>query len=369
MKRIGIGLGLVATMAVISACSKDSGSSGAATAASGASASAAPAASSAAPAAPAKVEVGLPTGVKLDKPKAATIGGKTVTADICKLDKRGADMKSTDFAKAIRSVQPSADGGLFVLDSDAKIRKYTVQSASPCELALDTKWGTAGILTIEDNAKKADDYLTIQVDKTGNVYASGYQKVKMVTPTGTVSTVCGDDSGTLIIDRSSGDAYFNHKHVKIDAKSCDGDAVKFSGFGDDNQPDVIDAANGQLFVKGYTKAGKDNIDKVGLYKADGTSVAVVGDKDGDGDICYAQAAQSCSLGICVVDSNCRSLRAWGLDGTLVGATDINALFGVSYSWPVDFFIGKDVAWAAFGQQGEGEKAPHFGFVARITGLN
>ena len=52
------------------------------------------------------------------------------------------------------------------------------------------------------------------------------------------------------------------------------------------------------------------------------------------------AVQACSLGFCVYDSNCRSLRAWSTDGKLAGAGDLNALWGVSYSWPEKLVVTK-----------------------------
>ena len=166
--------------------------------------------------------------------------------------------------------------------------------------------------------------------------------------------------------------YFNRQKVTVNGAKCDGADMKFAGWPGDGQPDITDAVNGSVFVKGSVtpKGAKEGIDKAGVYKSDGTSVALVGDAKGDGDICYVAGIQSSPLGIAVYDSNCRSLRVWAADGSkLVGIADLNELLGVSYAWPADFVITKDAAWMAFGQQAEGDKAPNYGYVARISGLN
>jgi hypothetical protein len=358
---------LFASLALLGACKKDSG--GAAPAGSGASSAPVAVSASAAPA-PAKADVGYPAGVKMSPPKAKQVGGTTIQADVCKLDKRGADMKDSDFANAIKGLAPAPDGGVYVVDNAGSVRKYLVQSPSPCELALDQKFGTGGILAVEPDAKKAKDYDTVQIDSKGTLYVSGYQKVQMVTADGKVTKIC-DDSGHFYVDRITNDMYFNGKKVTLNGTKCDSADIKWVGWVGQNQPELIDAAGGTVFVSGSV-AGKDksNTDKVGAFKSDGTKVALVGEKDGDGDICYAAGAQNGKLGLYVYDSNCRSLRVWATDGTkLIGVADLNELFGVSYSWPVKLVIGKDTSWAVFSQQGEGDKAPNFGFVARISGLN
>ena len=365
MKRL---IGLFVPLAMFTACSKtDSG--GAAPGASSAPVASAASAPSAAPA-PAKAAVGLPAGVKMSAPKTKQLGGKSITADVCKLDKSGTDMQSKDFTDAIRGLAPAPDGGVYVVDHEGKIRKYLVQSASPCELALDAKFGHGGILALDPDPKKSNELDTVQIDSKGTLYASGGNtKVRMITPDGTIMKIC-DDTGHFLVDRVTNDMYFNGQKVTVNGAKCDGKDMKYAGWLGASQPDIIDAANGVVFVNGSVGKDKKSTDKIGVYKPDGTKVALFGDLKGDGDICYAAGAQTCGIGQCVYDSNCRSLRAWTADGSkLVGAVDLNEMFGVSYSWPVKLVVLKDTSWAIFSQQGEGDKAPNYGFIARIAGLS
>src|SRR5439155_24938405 len=96
---------------------------------------------------------------------------------------------------------------------------------------------------------------------------------------------------------------------------------------------------------------------------------LVADETGDGGVGFVSGVQACSLGSCVYDSNCRSLRAWSADGKLVGAGDLNALWGVTYSWPEKLVVTKDAAWGTWSHvaSGSGDKLPHYGFIARMTG--
>lgn len=319
----------------------------------------------------------LPASVKLAAPKAKDLGGKHVVAEICKLDTGASVMQSQDFDHAIGGIAAAADGSLYVVDHEGKLRKYTVQTPSPCQLALDTKFGQGGVLALETKPEDSKEYDTVSVDPKGNVYVSGGgAKAKLVTPAGQASAAC-DESGRLYVDRTTGDTYLRDKRVKVAGGKCEPAEAKESweGWPKDSHPDVANAANGLVFLKGSIKEGKENVDKVGVHKSEGKKVEIVGDAKGDGDICFVADVQPCAMGYCVFDSNCRELRAWSAaGGKLEGAADVNELFGVSYSWPEGLFVTKGVSWATFSQQGEKDdkadaEAPHYGFVARITGLD
>ena len=319
----------------------------------------------------------LPASVKLATPAPKDLGGKHIVAELCKLDTGAPVMQSSDFDHAIGGIAAAPDGSLYVVDHEGKLRKYTVQSASPCQLALDTKFGTNGVLTLEPKPDDSKEYDTVSVDPKGNVYVSGSgAKAKMVTPTGQASAAC-DEWGRLYVDRTTGDAYLHDKRVKVAGGKCaPADAKEnWEGWPKDSHLEVANADNGLVFLKGSIKEHGESVDKVGVHKPDGKKIEIVGDEKGNGDICYLADVQPCSLGYCVYDSNCRNLRAWSASGgKLVGAADLNEMFGVEYSWPEGLFVTKGVTWATFTQQGEKDdkvdaEAPHFGFVARITGLD
>jgi hypothetical protein len=321
----------------------------------------------------------LPANVKLDTPKPKELGGKHVVAELCKLDTGASVMQSQDFDKAIGGIAAAPDGSLYVVDHEGKLRKYTVQTASPCQLALDTKFGTGGVLALETKPEDSKEYDTVSVDSKGNVYVSGNgAKAKLVTPAGQASTAC-DEFGRFRVDRTTGDTYLRDKRVKVAGGKCDPAEAKETWEGwptKDAHSEVLDAANGLVFLNGWIKEHGKMVTKMGVQKPDGKKVEIVGDEKGDGEICSAADMQPCSVGYCVFDANCREMRAWGAaGGKLVGAVDVNELFGVGYSWPEGLFVTKGVTWATFSQQGEKDEksdaaeAPHYGFVARITGLD
>jgi hypothetical protein len=358
--RRDIGSIILVSLATCCACSKKSG-----------------AADSGAPAGSAARAVAMPPA-KLGTPKAKDLGGKHIVAELCKLDTSAPAMQSSDFDHAIGGVVQAPDGSVYVVDHEGKLRKYTVQTASPCELVLDAKFGQGGVLALEPKPEDSKEFDTVQVDQQGNLYVSGGgAKAKLVTSAGQASAAC-DESGRLFVDHSTGDTYLRDKRVTVKGGKCEAADPKeaFEGWTKDSHPDVAAAAGGLVFMKGSMKGpdGK-SVDKVGVHKPNGKKVEIVGDEKGEGDICYVAAVQPCSLGYCVFDSNCRSLRAWSASGgKLVGAGDVNELFGVDYSWPEGLFVTKGVTWATFSQQGTAAdksdaEAPHYGFVARITGLD
>jgi hypothetical protein len=322
--------------------------------------------------------VALPATVKLGTPKAKDIGGKHIAAELCKLDTTASPMQSTDFDHAIGGIVQASDGSLFLVDHEGKLRKYTVQTPSPCELVLDSKFGQNGVLTLEPKPEDSKEYDTVSIDPQGNLYVSGNgAKAKLVTAAGQASPAC-DEFGKLYVDRQTGDAYLRDHRVTIKGGKCEAADAKetFEGWPKDSHPEVAAAANGMVFLKGSIKEpDKKTVDKVGIHHPNGKKVEIVGDEKGDGDICFVADVQPCSIGYCVFDSNCRSLRGWSATGgKLEGAADVNELFGVDYSWPEGLFVTKTVSWATFSQEGAAVPgsdagAPHFGFVARITGLN
>ncbi|HEX8790638.1 MAG TPA: hypothetical protein VF765_06775 [Polyangiaceae bacterium] len=320
----------------------------------------------------------LPASVKLEAPKPKDLGGKHVVAEVCKLDTAGSVMQSQDFSHAIGGIVAAPDGSVYLVDHEGKLRHYTVQT-SPCQLALDPKFGTGGVLAMEPKPDDSKEYDTVSIDPKGNLYVSGGgAKAKLVTPAGQVSTAC-EDTGRFFVDRVNGDTYLRDKRVTVAAGGkCEPVSAKETWEGwpaKDAHAEVEDAVNGLVFLDGWIKEKGKMVTKMGVHKPDGKKLELVGEEKGDGEICSSAAMQPCALGYCVLDANCREMRAWSTaGGKLVGAFDVNELFGVGYSWPEGLFVTKGVTWATFSEQGEKDdkadaEAPHFGFVARITGLD
>lgn len=318
-----------------------------------------------------KVSVSLPDAVKFEKPEPMQFDGKKVKAEVCKLDDRGKEMTSEDFSGAIGDIALVPDGSVYVIDPQAKLRHYLVQSDSPCELALDDDFGKGGVLSLDSDAEKAKNYNALAVDGKGHLFVSGWGPPKKLSKDGKLKAICGDASGKLVIDPSTGDAYVGRAHAKIDGEDCTVDSkdAVFDAYKD--TPEIDGAGGGKVFVFG----GVGKIDQVGVYKHDGKKVALFGKKDGDEDICNVHGIAACRFGVCVYDANCRSLRVWSADGSnFLGAGDLNKVVGLTYIWPVGITVGKDAAFMSFTQEqtdkpkGD-EKSKYYGFIARVTGLN
>jgi hypothetical protein len=367
MKRMA---SVVAIAAAIAGCSKKkdaepaSGTAAPAPAAAPAKAEAPKPAPAPAPAG--KVEVALPAAVKLQPPAKVQLGARTVTSEPCKLDKRAPDMKDKDFSDGIRDLAVGPDGALYVVDDQHKIRKYVVQSASPCELALDTTWGQNGLLAVGD-LKTAAGIESVAFDAKGNLYASG-DSLHRLGRDGKDTPICGDQSGRLVIDPSTGASYVGwHETLTMTGDTCaTAPLPALDGLAKDASVQVVDATAGLLFVS--TEVG--DVHKVGVYGQDGKKTGLWGEKDGDQELCTVETAAPCSGGFCVVDGNCRKLVVWGADGKVALSTDLNALLGASYVWPKRLVVAKDAAWIAYTQGGENapDDEQHFGLISRITGL-
>jgi hypothetical protein len=337
-----------------------------------ASASAKPSASTPAPSASAAgsaVEVPLPTGplppVEIKPSTPLKIGGKEISAEVCKLDASVPMMRHESFDRAIRGVASAKDGVVYVLDNDGKLRKYTASKAGECELTIDKGFGQGGILTLDADPKAADYFDTLAIDAKGDVYASGFiAKAKKISG-GQVTELC-KESGRLVIDTKSGDAYL--RSSKVDLADCKATPVKLDLGKDVSSFDLFPVGSDVAAVF-QQKAEKKSIFKVGLFA--GTKQKwVVGDAEGDGSMCNVGTVSACGLGVCVVDANCRSLKVVDAGGKLLGAGKINDLLGLSYPWPRALSVGPDATFMAASSSAKDSKDKHsYALVFRVKGLN
>jgi hypothetical protein len=373
---------LCLTVLVLSACGSagdgaaSSGSAKAETSAkpkSSASASAKPAtsatASAAASASAAPVEVPLPTGplppVEIKPGTPLKIGGKEISAEVCKLDASVPMMRHDSFDRAIRGVASAKDGVVYVLDNESKLRKYTASKAGECELTIDKGFGQGGVLTLDADPKQADYFDTLAIDGKGDVYVSGFiAKAKKISG-GQVTDLC-KDSGRLVIDAKSGNATKGTN--KIDLADCKATPVKLD-LGKDVSSYELFPLEANVAAVFQQKAEKKNVFKVGLF-ADTKQKWVVGEAEGDGSMCNVGTVAACGLGVCVVDANCRALKVVDAGGKLVGSGKINDLLGLSYPWPRALSVGPDATFMAVSHSPKDSKDKHsYALVYRIKGLN
>jgi hypothetical protein len=352
---------MVAIAAAIAGCGnkKDAPAAAAAPAKAAAPAVAPAKESVAKPAAPARVEVALPSAVKLSPPTPMQIAGKTVTSEPCKLDKRAPDLKADHSSEGIIDLALGTDGALYALDGQHQIRKYVVQSASPCELALDTKWGKNGLLTVDD--KDAEGVVYLSVDAKGTLYASG-NAIHRIGADGKVTPVCSDQPGRLLIDAATGTAYLDNRQIVLDDSCAISDVPAFKPL---RNTEIIDISNGQVFAKFYV----DDVEKDGVFEG-GRQLAQLAPGDGDDSSCRPDSIAACAGGACAASRGCDKLRAFGRDGKLVAAADLKALLGVPAVWPMRIVTGKDATWIAYTLSGDQPPDDNFSFgmISRVTGL-
>ena len=108
---------------------------------------------------------------------------------------------------------------------------------------------------------------------------------------------------------------------------------------------------------------------IALHGGDGTQKWAAGAADGDDMMCNIGDAYLCDLGVCVLDSNCRSFRIWDKAGKFVGKASVSVMAGVAYPWPVAMVRAGEVAWMALTHKSnEKDDKNHYGFVMRVDGL-
>ncbi|MBK8257452.1 MAG: hypothetical protein IPK82_32890 [Polyangiaceae bacterium] len=273
------------------------------------------------------------------------------------------------FDRAIRGVAPAPDGSVYVLDHEAKLRKYTVAKGASCDLILDTKFGQAGILTILPDAKEADSFDTLAIDGKGNVYISGFiAKAKKVAG-GQVSEACSK-SGRLYVDPKGSAAYLGSDKVDLDA-GCKPTPFKADVAKDDGSPQILSPAGADVIGVFNGKVKDKWVYKVGLFDGSGKKTFLAGEMEGDAKMCNVGTVAACGAGICVVDANCRGLKAFDKSGKIQGSVAIGSLIGLSYPWPRAFALGADAAYLAATHAAVDSKADkmQYGMVFRIKGLN
>jgi len=302
------------------------------------------------------VEVALPP-VGLDKPEKQTLGGKEISAELCKMDKAGSDMHDEWFHKALRAAAIAADGSLYILDHELKVRKYKNQKDDGCELALDKTFGKDGILDLGYAKDGSADQLS--VDKSGAIYVNGSPAKKIVDGKATdfdCGAIGGPESDTLI----------DGTRLVKDGK-CTSDSVDFKGWDKDSYPKAIAVLADGFLVSGSKKEGDKNVIKVAWQGADGAQKTIVGKADGDEDICYAHGAAIQGGNLMVVDGNCKALRVWKPDGSFVGKLDLYKLAGFSIM-PRMLEVGKNAVYVIGSGDGKGDDKEDHGVVVRLTGL-
>jgi len=309
-----------------------------------------------------------------------TLGGKELRAEVCQLDTSAPVMKHEWFGQAIRSMAMAPDGALYVLDHEYKARRYLVQPGEWCKLALDRHFGKDGVLAFPGN----EEMESIAVLDDGTLVGIRFGATHHYKDGKFETKSCGGLKG-VFVDGKTGFSSFGGEIETVDLESCSTTKWNYTGWDPRDKlgvdflrsfgPDRLMAAaiGGVHYVAIHGADGKQKV-KFGKDRDDKSK------KEGE-QICYAQDADLCGAGLCVVDSNCRRLSAWDpKKGTFVGSVEIGDLLEVFYPWPMDLVMGKSGTFLSASHKEkqpedaredarEDAKELHVGMIFRIEGLN
>ena len=300
--------------------------------------------------------------IEIGKPQPQKIGDKAVIGEVCKTN--GPIMKGGRFDEGIGQIALDPDGAIYVLDNEHRLRKYLARAVEYCELILDPTFGEKGILTVATGDEKPD---SVVADTSGHLYVSDLLHVFKTTQIidGKLAGEVCKQTFRLHVDASGKSGTMNKQKVVIDAGKCTGEGLDTKAWDATyHSTDILPLGDGFAAIGSVSSS-----QKIGLLSADQKVTATLGGDDGDQQICSIASVVPCSLGICVVDANCRGLRVWAADGKWVGAGKLAEMAGLVYPWPLGLAVGKNTAYMTMThapKSSTGENS--YGFIVRVTGL-
>ena len=341
-----------------------------------------PAAAPAAAATPTPAPTATPTLEELIRtvppvvpaPAAQREGPLALEATVCTLD--GTPIIGDDAFRSIGPVAWSSDGALYLLDQDARLRRYTIATGPGCALTLDTSMGDGGRLDLGSGLGAAPEHVV--ADAHGHVFvSSGMRGTDRITGTH-VDYHC-ETTGEIAIAPSGTDGFalFGTGPVRRVTFTDEGCTVA-----DWSATDLFARVDSVSFLDAghVLVGGHDTIQAPHRARIFDLSGRPQGEAFGDaGDslaapdhFCHVHQAVACGTNTCVLDGNCRKLRVFDRQRAIVGAVDVSRLVGVGYPWfPGMSGVRDGTAYVTVVQQrGEGYPRPdvYDGFVMRVTGL-
>lgn len=309
----------------------------------------------------AAAKVALPTTQSSPETKKARFGPSEVTIDVCALDTAAPPLAASGWDDALKSMAVTADGTIYVLDHENKIRRYVNRVKRGCELVLDPRFGDKGVL----DASLGDGY-ALATDAAGVLYATSGgigMKSKRIAG-GKVAEHC---DGTLRVQPSSSLAVLSGNRLLEDG--CKGKSISFHDGFDPKSPEwasprVVGLFGDEIVVRGMDLEGGKEIRKVGLHGADGKQRIKLGRATGDESMWSPDAATTCADDLCVFDMTRggASLLRWKKDGSFVQKLKLDV---------VDF-AGRSLGasggslWVAGGASAKGSGI--VGVVIRVAGV-
>ena len=308
-------------------------------------------------------------------PAPQSTGPLALTATICTLD--GPPIIGDDSFRSIGPVAWSSDGALYLLDNDARLRRYTVAPGDGCSLTLDTTMGDGGRLNLGEGLGSRPE--GVVADANGHVYvSSSMHGTDRITGT-TVDYHC-ETMGTVSVSPNGRDGIVNWssgpaKHITFTDSGC---AVE-----DWNATDIFPRVDSASFIDAtHVLVGGHAEDSsaphlVRIYDISGRPQGdafgdTTGEMNADDHFCHVHSAVACGDRTCVLDGNCRSLRVFDRSRAVVGEINITDLVGVTYAWfPGMSSVRDHMAYLTVNQQrGSGYPRPDIydTFVVRVSGF-
>jgi hypothetical protein len=289
--------------------------------------------------------------------KSAKLAGKDVAFTMCALDV-ASPLKGDSFT-AVRDLALAPDGTIYIVDARSRLRRYVNQDPDGCDLALDPSFGKDGILSLDADERTFE---RVGVDADGTVFVGGTLFSKKVRD-GVVSNWCGSSWPVA--------AHWDTLRVYSDGKPARGDCseqrLELDGRKDDPYARILNvSADGVAATATVDSGGSYRSPRAGFYDFNGREKLFVGGPKGDDHLWSSIDVFRCGPWLCVVDLNASAVRAWAMDGSFVGAVDLDGALKMNVAPFIGDASTHDLWIGGTGPEKNGSKS--VGFVARAARL-
>lgn len=303
-------------------------------------------------------------------PAPQTLGSSTLAAERCSFD--GTEMLGESAFKAIGPIAVATDGTIYVIDHEQQVRRYRAAKGTGCVLQLDTSFGEGGVLNLGQGLGRGPE--GIAADTRGHIFVSSGMSGSWRITGNKVDYHCEVTRGEVSVDPTGtvGVALFgssNPKKVSYTDTGCTQEPLKLQDPFD--SLDAIGFVGKRLFVGGAKEIKGSRVHLVREYNINGQPVGQPLGSPGSGDdhLCNVGGFPACSHGVCVLDTNCRRIRAWGSKGNFIGQANLMKLLGLRYPWISGFTPAvKGVAFASASQERGQQTRVYEGLIYRVKGM-
>lgn len=254
-----------------------------------------------------------PTGTLLH-PHAFAHGGLLTQFHVCRFDVAAPPIVHAEPARARASHAAAPDGTIWILDHEAKLRHYTNRNPEGCELVLDRSFGKGGVLELP---RESGTFTSVMVDAKNVVWlTSGTRTVRLENgnptpgPSGFYRTQATTSMALTDGEATAGGVYKGRKIRELtgfDPKAPESSRPTLLGFFGD-----------EVVVSGADVVDGKKVDRIGLFRADGSLRLKLGKDKGEEAVGDAKSATSCGEDLCIFSEFfARKVQRFRRDGTFV----------------------------------------------------